>query len=144
MPHRDVNMPLAASQVQQLASMEPVRGLKARQAQALQGKKSGEPLTGSGEMSSTRAIRADVGLAVSGRLVLKFVPNKVQQSTLIRIAARMMLPFGRVLCFFGSSAARRIDPDLAHDFNMLGRRRQVRVPRKGMENRIKGMVKCLP
>jgi hypothetical protein len=37
-----------------------------RQAQALQAKKAAELLTGVGEIGSTRAIRADVGLAVSG------------------------------------------------------------------------------
>jgi len=65
-PQWDVNMPYTASQVQQLASEAGRRGLEARQTQGLQGKNSAEPLTGLGEMSSTRAIRADVGLAVSG------------------------------------------------------------------------------
>lgn len=88
-----------------LLSAPASAGSESRQPQALQAKKCLRPLTGLGEMSSTRAIRADVGLAVSGRLVLNFVPNKVQQSTLRRdCCTHDALRKGRVLCFFGSSA----------------------------------------
>jgi hypothetical protein len=87
------------------ASVSASDGPESRQPQALQAKKCLRLLTGLGEMSSTRAIRADVGLAVSGRLVLNFVPNKVQQSTLRRdCCTHDALRKGRVLCFFGSSA----------------------------------------
>jgi hypothetical protein len=103
-------------------------------------------LTYRGNTFSTPAIRADVGLAGSGRRVLKFVPNKVRYSTLIRDCCTHDAPFSwGILCFFGSSAK------TGGSVRFLRMKYRVKVPEtassgpEGLRKQFsKGMVTCLP
>jgi len=97
-----------------------MRWLQGRHSSALRHKIGVRHLTARENIFSTPPIRADVGLAGSGRRVLEFAPNKVLYSTLIRDCSTHDAPRNRgILCFcrvirnFAGGPVLRIDGSCA-------------------------------